>query len=176
MNDKEMKTFPQPIPRRWLTMFCVVSLLAVWQTEFSHSKPKTKDLEEVEIEFSTSPPGVRARVMHGRKTYGVTPFKLRLPKNSGFRDIRVVAKDFLVLNTRVYTHKNQKRVLKLFKDEDAQELPGYKRKIPDMALDAELSLDAGVRNELPSSVQANPVKVDAESAKDIAPKPNSGND
>ena len=32
-------------------MLCVVSLLAVWQTEFSHSKPKTKDLEEVEIEF-----------------------------------------------------------------------------------------------------------------------------
>ena len=45
-----------------------------------------------------------------------------------------------------------------------------------MALDAELSLDAGVRNELPSSAQVNPVKVEAEPSKDIAPKPNSGND
>ena len=157
-------------------MICVVSLLALCLTQLSNAKPNTKDLEEVEIEFSTSPPGVRARVMHGRKTYGVTPFKLKLPKNSGFRDIRVVAKDFLVLNTRVYTHKNQKRVLKLFTDEDAQELPGYKRKVPDMALDAALNLDAGVREELPPSTQASPVKLDANKPSKVRqPNPNSGN-
>ena len=87
----------------------------------------------------------------------------------------MVAKDFLVL-IHVSTLTKTETGLKLFTDEDAEELPGYKRKIPDMALDAELSLDAGVRNELPSSSQVSPVKVEAEPSKDVAPKPNSVND
>ena len=108
------------------------------------SKPKKKVKEEVEIEFVTSPIGVKAKVIHGRKTFGVTPFKKKFPKNSGFRDVRVVAKGFLVLNTRFYTNNSHKRIFKLYTDEEAAELPGYKRKLVDASVESESVVDAGV--------------------------------
>lgn len=126
-----------------------VSVLCLWgvnsalsqSKEQDESSRKASEEETVEIRFSTYPVGTRAKVIHGRKTFGVTPFVLKLPKDSGFRDVRVVAKGFITLNTRFHTFKDHKRVFQLVKLDEAHTLLGYKHLPPDAAIEV---LDAGV--------------------------------
>ena len=133
-----------------------ISVLCLWGVNSALSQSKKQDEssrkaseeDTVEIRFSTYPAGIRAKVIHGRKTFGVTPFVLKLPKDSGFRDVRVVAKGFITLNTRFHTFKDHKRVFQLVKVDEAHTLLGYKHLPPDAAIQV---LDAGVNLPKPDA-------------------------
>ena len=99
------------------------SLLFVWgidsavsqssDSRKSRATKRTAEPEMIEIRFSTQPRRIRAKVIHGKDTLGVTPFVLEIPQDSGFRDVRVVADGFITLNTRFHTFKNHKREFKM---------------------------------------------------------------
>ncbi|MGB0645835.1 MAG: hypothetical protein ACPGQS_01610 [Bradymonadia bacterium] len=129
---------------RWGLAALGVSTLVLGGTAMSQSGPKKKK-EKVTIDFVTYPPQIRAKVVHGRKTFGYTPFTLEVEKDSGFRDIRVTAEGYLTLNTRFHTFKDHKRTLKLTKVEDVHTLLGYKHLPQDAEVPpAKEQLDAGV--------------------------------
>ena len=67
--------------RRGLITLGLVALV-LGGTAMSQSGPKKKK-EKVTIDFVTYPPRIRAKVVHGRKTFGYTPFSLEVDKDSG---------------------------------------------------------------------------------------------
>ena len=143
-----------------VSLLCLGACMLVLSTPANSqdkTKPKKAEQEKVTIDFRSFPARVRAKVEYGRKTYGYTPFRLEIEKDSGFRDIRVTAKGFITLNTRFHTFKSHKRTLTLTKIEDAHTLLGYKH----LPVDAEVPVaDAGVDSK-DAGVKAAPAKQDA---------------
>ena len=88
---------------------------------------KTKR-EMIVVNFGARPSSAKAKVIYGRDTLGTTPFALRVPKGSGFRDVRVVAPGYIPLNTRFHTFKDHSRIFRLVRKKDAHTLLGYKHK------------------------------------------------
>ena len=85
----------------------------------------------VKLKIRLEPP-VRAQVWSGRKRFGDTPLEIELPRNTGPRDLRILTKDkdFLVYNTRVYTHTDEALVIKLYDQETQETLLGFKKPLP----------------------------------------------
>ena len=81
---------------------------------------------KVTIEFRVEPRWARAEVYHGKKRLGKTPLKVDRKWNSGPLDIWVKAGGFIPVNTRAYTFKDDKIIIQLTPDEDANTLFGYK--------------------------------------------------
>ena len=148
-------------------------LLFVWglDSAVSQSKRKTKskigaeesETEMVEIRFSTRPRRINAKIIHGKDTFGIAPFVMELPKDSGFRDVRVVADGYITLNTRFHTFKNHKRVFKMVKTEDAHTMLGYKHLPPDAAVEV---LDAGVASPTSGDAQVKAPSARTDKEKD----------
>ena len=148
--------FLRPSLLQWGLFVLGLSTLVIGGNAMSQSVSKKKK-EKVTIEFVTYPARIRAKVVHGRKTFGYTPFTLEVDKNSGFRDIRVSAEGYLTLNTRFHTFKDHKRTLKLTKTEDAHTLLGYKHLPPDAeVVPTAQQLDAGVVDAAASSSPSVP--------------------
>lgn len=178
MSNDALRIYPMVTLIRTRTRYVTalsVAVLCLWSVnsalsqskEQNESSRKVSAKDMVEIRFSTYPVGTRAKVIHGRKTFGVTPFVLKLPKDSGFRDVRVVAEGFITLNTRFHTFKDHKRVFQLVKAEEAHTLLGYKHLPPDAAiqvLDAGVTIpkpDAGIQSDQKMAPPATNARADA---------------
>lgn len=82
----------------------------------------------VELSFSTRP-SVAARVYHGKKLLGTTPFSVQWKHDSGPVDVVVRAPGYLPVNTRAYSFRDDAVVVELTRPADASRLLGYKKKI-----------------------------------------------
>ena len=82
----------------------------------------------VELNLKTSP-NVRASVYHGKELLGTTPMRLTWPKDTGALDLKLKAKGYLTVNTRLYTYRNDRATVKMFKIDEAHKLFGYKKKV-----------------------------------------------
>ena len=82
----------------------------------------------VEITLKTKPK-VKAVVYHGKEKLGTTPLRLTWPKDTGSLDIKLKAKGYLTVNSRLYTHRNDRVTVKMFKTDQAHLLFGYKKKV-----------------------------------------------
>jgi len=82
----------------------------------------------VELNLKTSPK-VRASVYHGKELLGSTPLRLVWPKDTGALDLKLKAKGYLTVNTRLYTYRNDRATVKMFKVDEAHKLFGYKKKV-----------------------------------------------
>ena len=82
----------------------------------------------VELTLKTDP-RVRASVYHGKELLGSTPLRLVWPKDTGSLDIKLKAKGYLTVNSRLYTHRNDRVTVKMFKTDQAHLLFGYKKKV-----------------------------------------------
>ena len=82
----------------------------------------------VELNLQTSP-NVRASVYHGKELLGTTPMRLTWPKDTGALDLKLKAKGYLTVNTRLYTYRNDRATVKMFKIDEAHKLFGYKKKV-----------------------------------------------
>ncbi len=70
---------------------------------------------------------VKAQVFWGVKRLGATPLSLERDRDSGPLDVIVRAEGYLPVHTRVFTDREDKVTARLFKDEEAPRLLGYKR-------------------------------------------------
>ena len=163
MSNDALRIYPMVTSIRTRNRYVIalsVAVLCLWSVnsalsqskEQNESSRKVSAEDMVEIRFSTYPVGTRAKVIHGRKTFGVTPFVLTLPTDSAFRAVRVVAKGFITLNSRFHTFKDHKRVFQLVKADEAHTLLGYKHLPPDAAIPV---LDAGVTTPKPDVGQSD---------------------
>ncbi len=82
----------------------------------------------IEITLKTSP-RVRASVYHGKELLGTTPLRLVWPKDTGALDIKLKAAGYLTVNSRIYTHRNDRVTVNMFKTDQAHLLFGYKKKV-----------------------------------------------
>ena len=82
----------------------------------------------VELNLKTSP-RVRASVYHGKELLGTTPLRLVWPKDTGALDLKLKAGGYLTVNTRLYTYRNDRATVKMFKVDEAYKLFGYKKKV-----------------------------------------------
>ena len=82
----------------------------------------------IEITLKTSP-RVRASVYHGKELLGTTPLRLVWPKDTGSLDIKLKASGYLTVNSRLYTHRNDRVTVNMFKVDQAHLLFGYKKKV-----------------------------------------------
>mgnify|MGYP003706185551 CR=1 FL=1 len=82
----------------------------------------------VELNLKTSP-RVRASVYHGKELLGKTPLRLVWPKDTGALDLKLKAGGYLTVNTRLYTYRNDRATVKMFKIDEAHKLFGYKKKV-----------------------------------------------
>jgi hypothetical protein len=82
----------------------------------------------VELTLKTDP-RVRASVYHGKELLGSTPLRLVWPKDTGALDIKLKAGGYLTVNSRLYTHRNDRVTVKMFKVDQAHLLFGYKKKV-----------------------------------------------
>ena len=82
----------------------------------------------IEITLKTSP-RVRASVYHGKELLGTTPLRLVWPKDTGSLDIKIKASGYLTVNSRLYTHRNDRVTVNMFKVDQAHLLFGYKKKV-----------------------------------------------
>ena len=80
------------------------------------------------ITLKTSP-RVRASVYHGKELLGTTPLRLVWPKDTGSLDIKLKASGYLTVNSRLYTHRNDRVTVNMFKVDQAHLLFGYKKKV-----------------------------------------------
>jgi hypothetical protein len=69
---------------------------------------------------------LQARVSWGRKDLGLAPLTVTRPRGSGPLDILVVAPGYLPLHTRVFTDRDDTLALRLFRDKEAANLPGFR--------------------------------------------------
>lgn len=90
----------------------------------------------VQLTLKTSP-RVRAVVYHGKEELGYTPLQLTWTKDTGPLDITVKASGYLTVNSRLYTHRNDRVTINMFKDDEAHKLFGYKKKVKPKSEDAE---------------------------------------
>lgn len=87
---------------------------------------KTKARKEtVKLTFTVAP-RVKARVYHGKKLLGTTPFTVDWRRDSGPVDVVVRAHGYLPVNTRAYTFRDDNVDVKLTRPDDARSLLGYK--------------------------------------------------
>jgi len=82
----------------------------------------------VELSVRTSP-RVSARVYHGKELLGVAPFTFKWPKDTGALDLVLKAPGYIRVNTRLYTYRDDKVTVDMFKETEAHKLFGYKKKI-----------------------------------------------
>lgn len=85
-------------------------------------------------------PKVRATVYHGKEVLGATPLTLTWPKDSGPIDITLKASGYLTVNSRLYTHKDDRVTVNMFKVDQSHLLFGYRKKVksePEEPLDEE---------------------------------------
>lgn len=82
----------------------------------------------VELTLKTDP-RVRASVYHGKELLGRTPLRLVWAKDTGALDIKLKAGGYLTVNSRLYTHRNDRVTVKMFKTDQAHLLFGYKKKV-----------------------------------------------
>ena len=82
----------------------------------------------VELSVRTSP-RVAAKVYHGKELLGVTPFTFKWPKDTGALDLVLKAPGYIKVNTRLYTYRDDKVTVDMFKETEAHKLFGYKKKI-----------------------------------------------
>ena len=71
-------------------------------------------------------PRRQARVFWGRKELGVAPLEVQRPRNSGPLELLVLAPDCLPLHTRVFTDRDDKLWLRLYRKEEAPQVLGYR--------------------------------------------------
>lgn len=94
------------------------------------SPAKVQKPSRVRVLFGTVPKRVKAKVMHGKKLLGVTPFRLEFDYDSGPRDITFKKAGYFNVNTRLFTTSNAQIIIKMTLKDDAHTLYGYKEKIP----------------------------------------------
>ena len=82
----------------------------------------------VTITIKTSP-RVRAGVYHGKEKLGTTPLQLTWTKDTGPIDLTLRAGGYLTVNSRFYTHRNDRVTIQMFKTTEAHRLFGYKKKV-----------------------------------------------
>ena len=82
----------------------------------------------VELTVKTDP-RVKARVYHGKELLGVTPLSLKWAKDTGPLDIVVKAGGYINVNSRIYTYRDDRVTIKMFKKDQAHLLFGYKKKV-----------------------------------------------
>ena len=68
----------------------------------------------------------KAHVLWGRKDFGAAPLEIRRPRGSGPMDLTVVAAGALPLHTRVFTDKDETLSLRLYDEDSARGLLGYR--------------------------------------------------
>lgn len=124
----------------------------------------------VTLTFVTRP-RAKARVFHGKKLLGTTPFSVEWPRNSGPVDVVVRAYGYLTVNTRAYTFRDDKVDIALTRPADASKLLGYKAPIVEEEEGAEGA--EGAEGETPASAPVNPALVPAApgAATPVAPAP-----
>ena len=88
----------------------------------------------IEITLKTNP-RVRASVYHGKELLGTTPLRLVWPKDTGALDIKLKAAGYLTVNSRIYTHRNDRVTVNMFKTDQAHLLFGYKKKVKESTSD-----------------------------------------
>lgn len=101
-----------------------------------------QEKSHVKLSFATRP-SVGARVYHGKKLLGTTPFSVQWKHDSGPVDVVVRAPGYLPVNTRAYSFRDDDVVVELTRPADASRLLGYKKKIeppPDEAAAGEETL------------------------------------
>ena len=84
----------------------------------------------IRVLFGTSPPGLKAEVYHGKKLFGVTPFTHQFKYDSSPVDIAFKLSGYLTVNTRVFTVKSTKLIVKMTHVSQANTVYGYREKIP----------------------------------------------
>jgi len=70
-------------------------------------------------------PRRQARVLWGRKDFGVAPLAIVRPRGSAPLDLTIQAPGCLALHTRVFTDRDDTLSLSLYTERDAIGLPGY---------------------------------------------------
>ncbi len=128
--------------------------------------PQATQSQTVTLSFRTSP-GRKARVYHGRKRLGVTPFRAKFKRNSGPLDLVFRAGGYLPVNVRAYTYKDKTIMVRLTPNSKKQRLFGYRKELPpDGGIDATPS---------PADAARSPAATDAGLPKTptpaIVPKP-----
>ena len=93
----------------------------------------------VELSIRTTP-RVAAKVYHGKELLGVAPFTLKWPKDTGALDLTLRAAGYLPVNTRLYTYRDDKVDVQMFKESESHKVFGYKKKVE---APTEEELDAG---------------------------------
>jgi hypothetical protein len=89
--------------------------------------PQTTETVTIKL---TAPVGAAARISWGRKDLGLAPLTLTRPRGSGPLDLLVVAPGYLPLHTRVFTDRDETLALRLFREKEAANLPGFPRSQP----------------------------------------------
>ena len=84
--------------------------------------------ESVEVTIQTTP-RLRAKVYHGKEFIGTTPFTVRLPKNTAPLDLTVKSGGYITVNTRIYTHQDDRLNIKFTPIDKAYTIFGYRKKI-----------------------------------------------
>lgn len=82
----------------------------------------------VELAVRTEP-RVAARVYHGKELLGTAPFTIKWPKDTGSLDLVFKASGYLTVNTRLYTYRDDKVTVEMFKETEAHKLFGYRKKV-----------------------------------------------
>lgn len=68
----------------------------------------------------------KAHVFWGRKDFGAAPLEIRRPRGSGPMDLTVLAPGALPLHTRVFTDKDETLSLRIYDEDSARGLLGYR--------------------------------------------------
>lgn len=82
----------------------------------------------VELSVRTNP-RVAARVYHGKELLGTAPFSFKWPKDTGALDLVLKASGYLPVNTRLYTYRDDKVTVDMFKESEGHKLFGYRKRI-----------------------------------------------
>jgi len=90
----------------------------------------------VELSVRTSP-RVAARVYHGKELLGTAPFSFKWPKDTGSLDLVLKASGYLPVNTRLYTYRDDKVTVQMFKESESHKLFGYRKRIEAPKVEAE---------------------------------------
>lgn len=90
-------------------------------------EPLTPDPRRGEVTIKLLADGNRkAHVFWGRKDFGAAPLEIRRPRGSGPMDLTVVAPGALPLHTRVFTDKDETLSLRIYDEDSARGLLGYR--------------------------------------------------
>lgn len=103
------------------------------QKRYNRRQREAKKLIEaghptVELNLKTSP-NVKASVYHGKEFLGSVPLRLTWPKDTGALDLTLKASGYLTVNTRIYTYRDDRVTVNMFKVDEAHKLFGYKKKV-----------------------------------------------